>query len=153
MKGFYLCFLARSGEKKARQDQQLDRDVVEADPRLQRGHQNRSGEAARPRRALVPPTAPNASNAVCVSQSKGGILSKACDYIRELRQSNQRLQDGYKEVERVEMDNELLRQQVGQNHTDMLLRCRSSLIINPLISRSRSPAKNQTVTNTHLLWF
>uniref|UniRef100_A0A3Q1BEB4 BHLH domain-containing protein n=1 Tax=Amphiprion ocellaris TaxID=80972 RepID=A0A3Q1BEB4_AMPOC len=44
--------------------------------------------------------------------SKGGILSKACDYIRELRQSNQRLQESYKEVERVEMDNELLRQQV-----------------------------------------
>lgn len=47
------------------------------------------------------------------SQSKGGILSKACDYIRELRQSNQRLQESYKEVERVEMDNELLRQQVN----------------------------------------
>lgn len=48
-----------------------------------------------------------------VPQSKGGILSKACDYIRELRQNNQRLQDSYKEVERVEMDNELLRQQVN----------------------------------------
>uniref|UniRef100_A0A096MFW4 Upstream transcription factor 2, c-fos interacting n=1 Tax=Poecilia formosa TaxID=48698 RepID=A0A096MFW4_POEFO len=46
--------------------------------------------------------------------SKGGILSKACDYIRELRQNNQRLQDGYKEVERVEMDNELLRQQMEE---------------------------------------
>lgn len=54
----------------------------------------------------------NMSVCCCVSQSKGGILSKACDYIRELRQSNQRLQDSYKEVERVEMDNELLRQQV-----------------------------------------
>lgn len=49
----------------------------------------------------------------CVSQSKGGILSKACDYIRELRQNNQRLQESYKEVERVELDNELLRQQVN----------------------------------------
>lgn len=47
-----------------------------------------------------------------VFQSKGGILSKACDYIRELRQNNQQLQESYKEVERVEMDNELLRQQV-----------------------------------------
>uniref|UniRef100_A0A3Q3AJL1 Upstream transcription factor 2, c-fos interacting n=1 Tax=Kryptolebias marmoratus TaxID=37003 RepID=A0A3Q3AJL1_KRYMA len=44
--------------------------------------------------------------------SKGGILSKACDYIRELRQKNQQLQDGSKEVERVQMENELLRQQV-----------------------------------------
>lgn len=50
---------------------------------------------------------------VLVLQSKGGILSKACDYIRELRQNNQQLQESYKEVERVEMDNELLRQQVG----------------------------------------
>lgn len=49
---------------------------------------------------------------VWLLQSKGGILSKACDYIRELRQNNQQLQESYKEVERVEMDNELLRQQV-----------------------------------------
>uniref|UniRef100_A0A8C7NNR1 Upstream stimulatory factor 2 n=1 Tax=Oncorhynchus mykiss TaxID=8022 RepID=A0A8C7NNR1_ONCMY len=46
--------------------------------------------------------------------SKGGILSKACDYIRELRQNNQRLLDGVKEVERVQVDNELCRQQVKQ---------------------------------------
>lgn len=46
-------------------------------------------------------------------QSKGGILSKACDYIRELRQSNQRLQESLKEVERIQVDNELCRQQVG----------------------------------------
>ncbi|KAG2470853.1 USF2 factor, partial [Polypterus senegalus] len=47
-----------------------------------------------------------------LTQSKGGILSKACDYIRELRQTNQRLQESFKEVERVQVDNELLRQQV-----------------------------------------
>ncbi|MBN3291714.1 USF2 factor, partial [Polypterus senegalus] len=46
--------------------------------------------------------------------SKGGILSKACDYIRELRQTNQRLQESFKEVERVQVDNELLRQQVEE---------------------------------------
>ncbi|XP_031467999.1 upstream stimulatory factor 2-like, partial [Phasianus colchicus] len=44
--------------------------------------------------------------------SKGGILSKACDYVRELRQSNQRLQETFKEAERLQMDNDLLRQQV-----------------------------------------
>ncbi|MEE6481878.1 hypothetical protein FKM82_013042, partial [Ascaphus truei] len=44
--------------------------------------------------------------------SKGGILSKACDYIRELRQTNQRMQETYKEAERLQMDNEILRQQV-----------------------------------------
>uniref|UniRef100_K7FNL4 Upstream stimulatory factor 2 n=1 Tax=Pelodiscus sinensis TaxID=13735 RepID=K7FNL4_PELSI len=44
--------------------------------------------------------------------SKGGILSKACDYIRELRQTNQRMQETFKEAERLQMDNDLLRQQV-----------------------------------------
>ncbi|XP_073457919.1 upstream stimulatory factor 2-like [Aquarana catesbeiana] len=34
------------------------------------------------------------------AQSKGGILSKACDYIRDLRQTGQRMQETYKEVER-----------------------------------------------------
>lgn len=53
--------------------------------------------------------------------SKGGILSKACDYIRELRQSNQRLQESFKEVERVEMDNELLRQQIEELKNDNAL--------------------------------
>ena len=47
-----------------------------------------------------------------LSQSKGGILSKACDYIRELRQTNQRLQESFKDVEHTQVDNELLRQQV-----------------------------------------
>ncbi|XP_028325678.1 upstream stimulatory factor 2 isoform X1 [Gouania willdenowi] len=47
-------------------------------------------------------------------QSKGGILSKACDYIRELRQSNQRLQESLKDVERIQVDNELCRQQVEE---------------------------------------
>uniref|UniRef100_A0A671KQ84 BHLH domain-containing protein n=1 Tax=Sinocyclocheilus anshuiensis TaxID=1608454 RepID=A0A671KQ84_9TELE len=42
--------------------------------------------------------------------SKGGILSKACDYIGELKQHNQRLQESLRGVERVQMDNELLRQ-------------------------------------------
>ncbi|GAB0200433.1 upstream stimulatory factor 2 [Grus japonensis] len=46
--------------------------------------------------------------------SKGGILSKACDYVRELRQSNQRLQETFKEAERLQMDNDLLRQQMEE---------------------------------------
>uniref|UniRef100_A0A3B1J258 BHLH domain-containing protein n=1 Tax=Astyanax mexicanus TaxID=7994 RepID=A0A3B1J258_ASTMX len=45
--------------------------------------------------------------------SKGGILSKACDYIQELRQQNHRLQEGLNEVKRVQMDRELLQQQVN----------------------------------------
>ncbi|KAM9776931.1 upstream stimulatory factor 2 isoform X2 [Syngnathus typhle] len=53
--------------------------------------------------------------------SKGGILSKACDYIRELRQNNQRLQESCKEVERIELDNELLRQQLEELKSDNAL--------------------------------
>lgn len=48
-------------------------------------------------------------------QSKGGILSKACDYIEELKQHNLRLQESLRGGERVQMDNELLRQQVRRS--------------------------------------
>ncbi|KAK6316620.1 hypothetical protein J4Q44_G00120200 [Coregonus suidteri] len=44
--------------------------------------------------------------------SKGGILSKACDYIQELRQSNARLGEDLENLERLRMDNQLLRQEV-----------------------------------------
>ncbi|XP_069739242.1 upstream stimulatory factor 2-like [Phaenicophaeus curvirostris] len=46
--------------------------------------------------------------------SKGGILSKACDYVRELRQSHQRLQAAAQEAERLQLDNDLLRQQMEE---------------------------------------
>lgn len=46
-------------------------------------------------------------------QSKGGILSKACDYIQELRQSNHRLSEELQGLDQLQMDNEVLRQQVG----------------------------------------
>lgn len=49
---------------------------------------------------------------VFILQSKGGILSKACDYIQELRQSNSRLGDELNNLERLRMDNQLLRQEV-----------------------------------------
>uniref|UniRef100_A0A672KEE5 Upstream stimulatory factor 1 n=1 Tax=Sinocyclocheilus grahami TaxID=75366 RepID=A0A672KEE5_SINGR len=49
---------------------------------------------------------------VFVSISKGGILSKACDYIQELRQSNSRLGDELNSLDRLKMDNQLLRQEV-----------------------------------------
>ncbi|XP_072557166.1 upstream stimulatory factor 1 isoform X3 [Paramormyrops kingsleyae] len=45
-------------------------------------------------------------------QSKGGILSKACDYIQELRQSNIRLGEELSTLERLRMDNQLLHQEV-----------------------------------------
>uniref|UniRef100_A0A8D0CDI1 Upstream stimulatory factor 1 n=1 Tax=Salvator merianae TaxID=96440 RepID=A0A8D0CDI1_SALMN len=45
-------------------------------------------------------------------QSKGGILSKACDYIQELRQSNIRLSEELQGLDQLRMDNDVLRQQV-----------------------------------------
>ncbi|XP_015906039.1 upstream stimulatory factor 2 isoform X2 [Parasteatoda tepidariorum] len=45
------------------------------------------------------------------SQSKGGILAKACDYIQELRNSCARLPDVLKENERLNIDLDNLRQQ------------------------------------------
>lgn len=45
-------------------------------------------------------------------QSKGGILSKACDYIQELRQSNLRHSEELQNLDQLQMDNEVLRQQV-----------------------------------------
>lgn len=51
-------------------------------------------------------------DATKTGQSKGGILSKACDYIQELRQSNSRLGDELNSIERLRMDNQLLRQEV-----------------------------------------
>uniref|UniRef100_A0A3B5LTQ6 Upstream stimulatory factor 1 n=1 Tax=Xiphophorus couchianus TaxID=32473 RepID=A0A3B5LTQ6_9TELE len=45
-------------------------------------------------------------------QSKGGILSKACDYIKELRQSNMKLGEDSSALERLRVNNQLLRQEV-----------------------------------------
>ncbi|KAM3875387.1 upstream stimulatory factor 1 [Diretmus argenteus] len=45
-------------------------------------------------------------------QSKGGILSKACDYIKELRQNGQKLGEDISTLDRLRIDNQLLRQEV-----------------------------------------
>ena len=47
-----------------------------------------------------------------ILQSKGGILSKACDYIQELRQSNHRLSEELQGLDQLQLDNDVLRQQV-----------------------------------------
>lgn len=49
---------------------------------------------------------------VFILQSKGGILSKACDYIQELRQSNHRLSEELQGLDQLQLDNDVLRQQV-----------------------------------------
>lgn len=45
-------------------------------------------------------------------QSKGGILSKACEYIKELRQNNLKLGEDVGVLDRLRVDNQLLRQEV-----------------------------------------
>lgn len=114
-----LSLFSCSGAEKEGQDQQLDCPAFKNHSRLScRQQQDRSGECPRPFRnvRLTPGQELSCSvlTLVCPPlQSKGGILSKACDYIRELRQTNQRMQETFKEAERLQMDNELLRQQVG----------------------------------------
>lgn len=46
-------------------------------------------------------------------QSKGGILAKTCDYIIDLQTSNQRFAENAKEYERMQLDYEVVRLQVG----------------------------------------
>ena len=48
------------------------------------------------------------------SQSKGGILAKACEYLAEMRNTNQRLVESIKQAEEVTADNERLSLQVEQ---------------------------------------
>merc|ERR1712025_1015413 len=48
------------------------------------------------------------------SQSKGGILAKACEYLAETRNTNQRLVDSIKQNEGVSAENERLSSQVEQ---------------------------------------
>ncbi|KAF4021130.1 hypothetical protein G4228_013833 [Cervus hanglu yarkandensis] len=56
-------------------------------------------------------------------QSKGGILSKACDYIQELRQSNHRLSEELQGLDQLQLDNDVLRQQVEElKNKNLLLR-------------------------------
>ncbi|XP_065213069.1 upstream stimulatory factor 1-like isoform X1 [Planococcus citri] len=50
---------------------------------------------------IVPECHSDTSKGYDVQQSKGGILAKACDYITELRESNQRLMNVLKENEQV----------------------------------------------------
>lgn len=45
-------------------------------------------------------------------QSKGGILSNACDYIQELRQGNHKLSEDLATLDQLRIDNQLLRQEV-----------------------------------------
>ncbi|KAK3873012.1 hypothetical protein Pmani_014971 [Petrolisthes manimaculis] len=66
------------------------------------------------RLAKIIPDCPEAhsKNSQFSSQSKGGILAKACDYITELKQHNEQLIERLKESQRREMDFELLKQEV-----------------------------------------
>ena len=62
----------------------------------------------------TPDTSAVASSAGKQSQSKGGILTKACEYLAEMRTRNQRLVDSIKQAEQVSAQNERLSAQVEQ---------------------------------------
>ena len=47
-------------------------------------------------------------------KSKSGILSKACEYIAELRTANNTMAETLKETERISVDNDLLRSQLEE---------------------------------------
>ena len=49
-----------------------------------------------------------------LSQSKGGILAKACDHINELRSANAQMGESMKDLERISVDNDMLRQQIEE---------------------------------------
>lgn len=55
-----------------------------------------------------------------VQQSKGGILSKACDYITDIRNANQQLAEALRQsehhVEELQTENAALRKELEQLH-------------------------------------
>ena len=55
-----------------------------------------------------------------LQQSKGGILSKACDYITDIRNANQRLAEALRQsehhVEELQAENAALRKELEQLH-------------------------------------
>ena len=48
------------------------------------------------------------------SQSKGGILAKACEFLADMRNINQRLADSLKRTEEANQENERLSSQIEQ---------------------------------------
>ena len=58
-----------------------------------------------------------------LQQSKGGILSKACDYITDIRTANQRLAEALRQsehhVEELQTENAALRKELEQLHSSM----------------------------------
>lgn len=63
---------------------------------------------------IIPECTSDSSKGNFEAQSKGGILAKACDYIMELRTSNQRLAEYSKENEQLVSDMEILGRQIEE---------------------------------------
>uniref|UniRef100_A0A674E8R3 Upstream stimulatory factor 1 n=1 Tax=Salmo trutta TaxID=8032 RepID=A0A674E8R3_SALTR len=84
-------------------------------------------------------------------QSKGGILSKACDYIQELRQSNARLGEDLENLERLRMDNQLLRQEVDDWKTKNQM-MRSQLRQNGIVGAAGRMYLESIRTWSRMLW-
>ena len=56
----------------------------------------------------------NVNGAAKNAQSKGWILAKACEYLAEMRNTNQRAMDSIKQAENVSAENERLSSQLEQ---------------------------------------
>lgn len=107
---FHCCSRAPA----QRQNQQLDCAAVQGHPRLQhRLHQDGAGELRLQAYWPMPHWGRGSTKRKLWFQSKGGILSKACEYIKELRQSNLKLGDDINVLDRLRVDNQLLRQEVS----------------------------------------
>ncbi|XP_075232374.1 upstream stimulatory factor 2-like isoform X2 [Lycorma delicatula] len=63
---------------------------------------------------IIPECTQDSSKGSFETQSKGGILAKACDYITELKQSNQRLAEYVKENEHLVAELELIGRQMEE---------------------------------------
>lgn len=58
---------------------------------------------------------------MCWFQSKSGILSKACEYIADLKNANLRLAERLKEIETVSLETDALRQQLEQSKEEICM--------------------------------
>ena len=72
-------------------------------------------------------------------QSKGGILAKACEYIQGLRTANARMAESLKDMEKLSVDVELLRQQCEElKQENAILRTQHGIVPQDVSSSANS---------------
>ena len=72
------------------------------------------------------------------SQSKGGILAKACEFLAEMRNTNQRLAESIKQTEEANQENERLSSQIEQ----LQVGDKESKFLNPKICNKTTQTSN-----------